>query len=364
MACGGPAPGAPRAEPQAAAPPGDPAPPSPAGRIERCVAAAPTAIPATVARATCGGAVRAGVPGFALAWAEGDQVATVAHGVRCAGGTDPVTATTRFRIGSITKTLVAVAAAAAEAEGRVDLDRDVRASLPSLRIDPPDPALPLRSLLDHTSGIVERPPAAADGDRSIVALGPFRRIMDAVPSYSNTGFALGARGLAAALGGLTTDALLAWGPLAALGGRLVVANGRPVPDAACGHLLRPGEPPAAMTLQEDYRHLAHGAAWAAPAGAAAVAPADLARFFATLPRARLRALSARRHPDPAGGPAWILGARLAQNPEGAPRIVMTGQTGTFWALLVVDPGGGRAVVLAANAGVPLLAARKAVLDAL
>src|SRR4051794_4314128 len=61
-------------------------------------------------------------------------------GVHAAGNVRP---DTRFRVGSITKTFVAVVTLQLVAEGKLSLDEPV----------PEAPGVPLRTLLNHTSGI-------------------------------------------------------------------------------------------------------------------------------------------------------------------------------------------------------------------
>lgn len=335
----------------------------PAASIAACIGAAPPELPAAPVRAACAEAIRAGAPGLALASARDGRTATLAFGRACATPPRPVTVHTRFRIGSITKMLVGLAAVSAEAEGRIDLDTAIEHIAPDLRIEPPMPPVTTRALLTHTAGIVDRPPRPSDGPRPPFELGPFARRPATGPAYSNTGFALGAWVLARALGHDDVHGLFAEPVLAPLVGRAVLADGRAM-EGACGHLVEGGTVTGEFTLAEDYARFAHGAAWVAPAGALAVAPADLARFLSDLPADAVRRWTARSIRDPAGGPAWIPGARLAGGDGRPARIVMTGRTGTFWALAVYEPASRRAWVVAVNAGTPLLATKKAIFDAL
>lgn len=71
-----------------------------------------------------------------------------------------ITASTRFRIASITKPLVAILVLQAVTRGEVTLDSSVDELLP--RILQPGPAVTVRMLLDHTSGIFDETNDATD----------------------------------------------------------------------------------------------------------------------------------------------------------------------------------------------------------
>jgi CubicO group peptidase (beta-lactamase class C family) len=81
----------------------------------------------------------------------GDPVWAEALGYADVETLEPVTLTSRFTIGSVSKTITATAAAALAEEGALDLDEDVHAYVPDY------PALPyplsLRQLLSHQGGI-------------------------------------------------------------------------------------------------------------------------------------------------------------------------------------------------------------------
>lgn len=97
-----------------------------------------------------------GVPGAGLALVR-------ANGIEWAGGVGfadrdaktPVTADTHFRVGSISKTFVAMALVQMEGEGLVDLDEPLREIAPEIAVDNPWAATaPVRviDLLQHTAG--------------------------------------------------------------------------------------------------------------------------------------------------------------------------------------------------------------------
>ena len=93
-----------------------------------------------------------GLPGlaFSIANADGTGVTLVAGVVDLATG-EPVTADTRFRLGSVSKPVTALLVARALADGDVDLDQP----LETLMADcPPElHGLTLRQLLSHTAGL-------------------------------------------------------------------------------------------------------------------------------------------------------------------------------------------------------------------
>lgn len=132
-------------------------------------------------------------------------VSVGAAGRRRADRPDPLGATDRVQVGSVTKTLLAAGILQLVTEGRLKLDAPVASYLPHLAIDNPwAPSRPLllRHLLDHTSGLDDarlwqlfnaepRPntPLAAGFDpdrlRLVLRHPPGERF-----SYSNTGYGL------------------------------------------------------------------------------------------------------------------------------------------------------------------------------
>lgn len=99
---------------------------------------------------------RTGVPGAGLALVR-------ASGVEWAGGVgwadrdarQPVTAETQFRVGSVSKTFVAMALVQLYEDGELDLDATVASLVPDVRIDNPWNAVEpvrVRHLLEHTAG--------------------------------------------------------------------------------------------------------------------------------------------------------------------------------------------------------------------
>lgn len=99
------------------------------------------------------------VPGLALVVIDdGAVVHARGFGEACPGVA--VTPTTRFRLGSMSKSFTALAVLQLVARGAVELDAPARRYLPDLTL--PD-AVTVRHLLHHTSGLPTRAPIAGDG---------------------------------------------------------------------------------------------------------------------------------------------------------------------------------------------------------
>jgi CubicO group peptidase (beta-lactamase class C family) len=149
-----------------------------------------------------------GVPGAGIALVRAD-------GVEWAGGVGladrdagvPVTADTHFRVGSISKTFVAIALVLQYEDGEMELDASVRELAPLVRIDNPWEAsspVTVRHLLQHTAGFddmhfnemynVSDPPDLPLVD--VLARNPASRRVRWRPgtrmSYSNPGYAVAA----------------------------------------------------------------------------------------------------------------------------------------------------------------------------
>jgi D-alanyl-D-alanine carboxypeptidase len=96
----------------------------------------------------------AGIYGtYSAATGEGGERWQGAAGEADTGTGRPVTADMRHRIASVTKTFTAVAILQQVGEGRIDLDAPVADYLPGMVTQGLDPAITVRTLLNHTSGI-------------------------------------------------------------------------------------------------------------------------------------------------------------------------------------------------------------------
>ncbi|MFF4199084.1 serine hydrolase domain-containing protein [Nonomuraea sp. NPDC001831] len=155
-----------------------------------------------------------GTPGVAAAVIDGSSVQTIVRGRD--GNGEAVTARTRFRIASMSKSMTATAIMLLADRDRVLLDEPVVRYLPDFRMaDPRFTAITVRQLLSHTSGLsnstdaeyVFPPPR---GTRATVA-GLAGKTLAAAPGtrweYHNTNYSIAAR-IVEAVSGLPFDAFL------------------------------------------------------------------------------------------------------------------------------------------------------------
>ena len=165
-AAAGPTPGAgstaasPAAAPAAvpASTPGPTATPTPTPIPEGTPGPTPTPLPVTIdqRRAALSAALerlrlKYGIPGISAAMTFPDGTRWVAtSGFADVAARRPVSPGTAFAAGSISKTFTAALILKLAESGRLSLDASVRTYLPKLAIDP---AITIRQLLDHTSGL-------------------------------------------------------------------------------------------------------------------------------------------------------------------------------------------------------------------
>lgn len=240
-----------------------------------------------------------GVPGVAVAVVEGGEV-TFARGFGTrapGGGHGPVTPTTLFRIGSITKMLTAIAVLQRVQRGDVSLDAPVVDYVPGLHFSRDSSglaqAITVRQLLDHTSGIAEYLEVdAPPGEREDGALARFLtgRFADvgyvqyapgALWSYSNPNFMLAGR-VAEAVSGVSYRELMRASVLGPLGmdrtlflPEEVVADG----DYALGLSCAAGESGCASPSPDPVvTPTTYDNPWARPAGYAWSSVLDLAKL--------------------------------------------------------------------------------------
>src|SRR5690349_24344474 len=97
-----------------------------------------------------------GVPGVAIGGLDGGKEQREAFGVTSIDNPLPVTSSTRFQTGSITKTFTGTAVMLLVEQGLLDLDTPVREYVPELSLADPatSSGVTLRHLLSHTGGWV------------------------------------------------------------------------------------------------------------------------------------------------------------------------------------------------------------------
>ena len=117
---------------------------------------APDASPAlrAVAEAVVGAMAAAQIPGVGLGVLADGREEVVGLGVTSVETAEPVTPTTLFQLGSITKTYTATALLRLVEQGQVELDAPVRTYLPDFRVADPDASdrVTVRNRLTHTGG--------------------------------------------------------------------------------------------------------------------------------------------------------------------------------------------------------------------
>ncbi|GIH61929.1 serine hydrolase [Microbispora siamensis] len=294
------------------------------------------------------------VPSLVAAIVRGGEIAW--FGARGRVGGEPPTRDTQYRIGSITKTLVATAVMRLRDEGRLDL------------LDPLDkhvPGTPLgdvtvAQLLSHSGGLTaespgqwwERTPGVPVGDL-VAALGPesARHRPGRRYHYSNLGFALLGE-LVARKRSAPWDEVVREEILEPLGMRDTTP--RPRAPHATGYAVHPWADALLPEPEND-----HGAM--APAGQMWSTAADLARWAAFIGGDTgevLRPATVAEMREPAvveDGDTWTrgygLGLQLARHiGPGGPRR-LAGHTGSmpgFLATVWADPADGVAVLWMAN----------------
>lgn len=269
------------------------------------------------------------------------------------------TGDTQYRIGSISKTFVAVCVLRLRDEGRLDLSDQIGKHLRELA----DLTVTVAHLLSHTSGLAAETPApwwervpgvpAAGGFSDLVASSLGREHLLWRPGrrfhYSNVGYAvlgeLVSRVRGAPLWEEVHEELL--GPVG-----MARTSVRPVAPHAQGFAVHPNAP---LVLAEPE----HDAGAMAPAGQLWSTIEDLGRWSAVLAGSREDVLSAETASEMAeplalgdipGQPwtaAYGLGLQV-QNVGGTRRVGHAGAMPGHWAMLLVDQSSKDALVALAN----------------
>jgi CubicO group peptidase (beta-lactamase class C family) len=121
------------------------------------------------------------VPGAAIAVVQDDKVALAkANGQRDVEANLPVTAATRFAIGSITKSFTATAIALLHHEGRLDWEKPVRDYMPEFRLSDPvaTERVTVLDLLCHRTGLPRHDWVHEPGDRGPADMLAVMRYLD------------------------------------------------------------------------------------------------------------------------------------------------------------------------------------------
>jgi CubicO group peptidase (beta-lactamase class C family) len=165
------------------------------------------------------------IPGAALAVLHDGQVEEAGVGVTSLPHPLPVTADTRFQIGSITKTMLGTAVMRLLEQGRLELDAPLRQYLPGLRLRDPKAQewASMRHVLTHTGGwLGDYFDDLGPGDDALRRMVeermpelPQELPLGAAFSYNNAGYYLAGRAIELITGARFEDAMaeLVFGPL-------------------------------------------------------------------------------------------------------------------------------------------------------
>ena len=290
--------------------------------------------------------VAQGVPGVVVRLRTGNETKALARGKAAADD--------RFRVGSVTKTFVAVLALTLADRGMLDLDDRVSRHVPGLLRD--GDRVTVRQLLGHTAGLYDytQEPMLLRGDlapRELVAIAD-RRARSEGYAYSSTNYlALGLVLEAAA--GAPLDELLRRHVFRPFGlARTTFEPGRVRGPYLHGHERSARDGVATGRLRDTDPRTARSA-WAA--GAAVSTAADLERFFT-----RLLASDVGRRMRPRGQARYGLG--LARFETGCGPVV--GHTGNLLGAVTVVAARENRLLVAAGNVYPLAPPQEAALQQL
>jgi CubicO group peptidase (beta-lactamase class C family) len=191
----------------------------------------------------------------------------------------PVTAQTRFAIGSITKSMTALALLELHDSGRLDLDAPVRRYLPWFAIKSLGGPILMRELLSHTGGIPDDYAAEPGYVYDVWALRTAKTLFapGASWSYSNDGYATAGAVLARLDGRSWADALQArvLQPVGMMASSPVFTPDR-MTDTAVGYQFRDNDRPASLApplvASPPFDFVD-------PAGSVLSTPEDMARYI-------------------------------------------------------------------------------------
>jgi CubicO group peptidase (beta-lactamase class C family) len=304
----------------------------------------------------------ASIPGAAIAITRGTQVLQV-RGYGHDANDVPITANSRFRIASLSKSFTSLAVLQLVDAGRLSLDDPVVAHLPEFRLaDPRGADITVRQLLDQTSGLADRevpelsrpqPSTLAEATTSLSSAH-----LVAAPgtqfNYHNPNYQVAAR-LVEVLSGQTFDAYLrehVFQPAGMSASLTTYTDDEPVANLADGHVVAYGHPipvPAPATFE-------------AGAGDVVSTAADMARWLVVQANGGRTAdgtsLVSERSMTEMHTPSARSGYALGWDTDGpaaAPtRLVHSGNLVTFSAYQAVLPESGYGIALLFNSGSPFL----------
>ncbi|WP_168204170.1 serine hydrolase domain-containing protein [Aliikangiella coralliicola] len=153
------------------------------------------------------------IPAYALVISDPQKVIfDQVRGVAESGSSEPVSQNAYFRIGSITKTFVALSALVAESQGKLKLDENIFKYLKKTTLKnkfEKDHPITIAQLLEHSAGLTDMSKQEFDSN-DVVTLEQGLRRFESVRktlwqpgtfnSYSNTGYGLAGRVLEVAMG--------------------------------------------------------------------------------------------------------------------------------------------------------------------
>lgn len=221
-----------------------------------------------------------GTPGLSVAITERNRtLRVITLGYANVDARTPVTARTRFAIGSITKSMTALALLQLNDAGKLDLNAPVQRYLPWFSIDAGGAPILVHQLLSHTAGIPDDYAAEIGYRYDIVALREAKTLF--VPgtswSYSNDGYATAGAILSQLDGRPWSDALQArvLEPIG-MSNTSAVFTPYALADAAVGYQFRDNDRPAPLhpalvpSPSMDFVD---------PAGSVLSTPEDMARYM-------------------------------------------------------------------------------------
>src|SRR6185437_3035320 len=161
-----------------------PVPGQPGPSIDDALAAIQAYVPAAMAQQ--------GTPGLSLAiTARNRTLVVVTRGFANTDARTPVTAQTRFAIGSITKSMTALALLQLAGDGKLDPNAPVRRYLPWFSIDSGGAPVLVHQLLSHTAGLPDDFALSGGYEYDVAALRAAKVLFrpGTAWSYSNDGYA-------------------------------------------------------------------------------------------------------------------------------------------------------------------------------